>query len=195
MLQLHNDVNFNYQMNRAIYLGNGNIEDIKKISSGINDCGQWKNSFIRIGEEAEKENRLEQAATYYRMSEFFTFDSDPDKEKLYEKSVALFYKSKEKDFEDSRVEKFCIPFNGSGLPVLYKKAEGTSAGTILIHGGNDSYIEEFWNMLSAFSEAGYDAYAFEGPGKAAYSGKAESSLITNGNFRERLYWIFFILMT
>ena len=57
----------------------------------------------QIGEEAEKENRLEQAATYYRMSEFFTFDSDPDKEKLYEKSVALFYKSKEKDLEDGRV--------------------------------------------------------------------------------------------
>ena len=37
------------------------------------------------------------------MSEFFTFDSDPDKEKLYEKSVALFYKSKEKDLEDGRV--------------------------------------------------------------------------------------------
>ena len=58
MLQLHNDVNFNYQMNRAIYLGNGNIEDIKKISSGINDCGQWKNSFIRLEKKLKKKTGL-----------------------------------------------------------------------------------------------------------------------------------------
>ncbi len=167
MLQLHKDVNFNYQMNRSVYLGNGNIEDIKKISCNINDCVQWKTSFIRIAGEAEKENRLEQAATYYRMSEFFTFDSDPDKEKLYDKSIMLFYKAKEKDFENGSVKKYSVPFNGKELPVLHKKPEGTARGTILIHGGNDSYIEEFWNMLSAFSEAGYDAYAFEGPGQGS----------------------------
>jgi pimeloyl-ACP methyl ester carboxylesterase len=38
-------------------------------------------------------------------------------------------------------------------------------GTVLIHGGFDSLIEEFYCIWKLFSEGGYEVIAFEGPGQ------------------------------
>ncbi|UCE39060.1 MAG: alpha/beta fold hydrolase, partial [Thermoplasmata archaeon] len=40
-------------------------------------------------------------------------------------------------------------------------------GTIVLHGGFDSFIEEFYSMMSCLSDHGYDVVAFEGPGQGA----------------------------
>ncbi|MCP4415028.1 MAG: hypothetical protein GY805_00300 [Chloroflexi bacterium] len=45
---------------------------------------------IRIAEKAVHENRLMNAAIYYRSAEFFTLYQDPDKELLYDKFSDLF---------------------------------------------------------------------------------------------------------
>ena len=42
---------------------------------------------------------------------------------------------------------------------------GTSRGTIVIHGGFDSLIEEFYCFWEFFADAGYKVIAFEGPGQ------------------------------
>jgi pimeloyl-ACP methyl ester carboxylesterase len=40
-------------------------------------------------------------------------------------------------------------------------------GTIVMHGGFDSYIEEFYSWMRYFAENGYEVIAFEGPGQGA----------------------------
>jgi hypothetical protein len=35
---------------------------------------------------------------------------------------------------------------------------------VLLHGGFDSFIEEFYAMMRYFSDDGYDVIGFDGPG-------------------------------
>ena len=121
MLKYHEDTNFNYQMNRAVYLDGGREVDIRKIASGIQNCQDWKKAFIKIGDEAVAEKRLAHASAYYRMSEFFMFDGDPDKKKYYELSIDFFYQTKKTYFESKEVLKTSVPFEEYELPILYKK--------------------------------------------------------------------------
>lgn len=58
---------------------------------------------------------------------------------------------------------FCI--GRRTLPVMSAKAIGTGRGKILLHGGNDSYIEEFFDALCYLQDRGFDVYLFEGPGQ------------------------------
>lgn len=181
MMKYHDNVNFNYQINRAIYLSGARKEDLQKIVPHIHDCQDWKKSFIKLGDEAVVEKRIANAATYYRMSEFFMFEGDPDKKKYYDLSVNLFYQTKKAYLENKEVVKTTVPFEGYELPVLYRKASNKFKevkGTILLHGGNDSYLEEFWNLLFIFSEAGYDTYIFEGPGQGCVLRKQEAKFIS-----------------
>jgi pimeloyl-ACP methyl ester carboxylesterase len=42
-----------------------------------------------------------------------------------------------------------------------------SRGTILLHGGFDSLIEEFYSWMRFFADRGYEVIGFEGPGQGA----------------------------
>jgi alpha-beta hydrolase superfamily lysophospholipase len=42
---------------------------------------------------------------------------------------------------------------------------GPSRGTVLLHGGFDSLIEEFFAIWQRIAAAGFDVIAFEGPGQ------------------------------
>lgn len=157
--------NFNYQLNRLILWDGGLLDDVKKVSDSIKTSADWKRVLIKLAEDAENEKRYENAIGYYRMSEFFMYDGDPDKKKYYIKSTDMFYKFYQDYFKNGVVKKYNIPYQGITLPVLYAHPDGKSKGTVLIHGGNDSYIEEFFSILLYFAQKGYDAYVFEGPGQ------------------------------
>jgi pimeloyl-ACP methyl ester carboxylesterase len=43
----------------------------------------------------------------------------------------------------------------------------SARGTIVIHGGFDSFIEEFYSWMCFFADRGYEVIAFEGPGQGA----------------------------
>ena len=42
---------------------------------------------------------------------------------------------------------------------------GKRRGTIVMHWGFDSLIEEFYSWMRFFSDRGYEVVAFEGPGQ------------------------------
>ena len=44
---------------------------------------------------------------------------------------------------------------------------GEKIGTIVMHGGFDSFIEEFYSWMRYLSDHGYEVLAFEGPGQGA----------------------------
>jgi pimeloyl-ACP methyl ester carboxylesterase len=165
--KLNDEANFNYQLNRVINWDGGRLEDVQKVSSKIHNSDDWKRELILLGDEAMKEGRTDNAIAYYRMSEFFMYDGDPDKRKYYEKATKLFYEYYADFFEgeNPRIERYDVPYENVKLPVMHVVPYGESKGTILIHGGNDSYFEEFLFTVLYMQEQGFEVYMFEGPGQ------------------------------
>jgi pimeloyl-ACP methyl ester carboxylesterase len=165
--KLNSEANFNYQLNRVINWDGGRLEDVEKVSGKIHISDDWKRELISIGDEAMKEGRTDNAIAYYRMSEFFMYDGDPDKRKYYEKATKLFYEYYADFFEgeNPRIERYDVPYENVKLPVMHVVPYGESKGTILIHGGNDSYFEEFLFTVLYMQEQGFEVYMFEGPGQ------------------------------
>lgn len=129
----------------------------------VNDFRQWKSEMLRLAEVAVTEERLMNAAFYYRAAEFYTSSEDPDKERLYDKFIELFYTA----FKSDNIEKHDIPFGKAFLPAIRIPPETEKRSTIVIHGGFDSLIEEWYSMMKYFSLHGYEVIGFEGPGQGA----------------------------
>ena len=47
------------------------------------------------------------------------------------------------------------------------RPDGDARGTILMHGGNDSYMEEFLPQMLYLREHGYEVFLYEGPGQGS----------------------------
>jgi pimeloyl-ACP methyl ester carboxylesterase/RimJ/RimL family protein N-acetyltransferase len=109
------------------------------------------------------ETRLAAAAFAYRAAEFLTSPTDPRKHEYYEQFIDRF----DRAFAGTGVTRIWVDYQDGALPVLRLSPQQgqPSRGAILVHGGFDSLIEEFIAVLHAFADAGYDVYAFEGPGQ------------------------------
>jgi pimeloyl-ACP methyl ester carboxylesterase len=138
---------------------------MKEAAGRINNLSGWKAEMIKQAQKALAEKRMVNAAFYYRAAEFFTHPSDPDKKVLYGKFKELFYN---KAFAGENIETFKIPYYSAFLPAIRiaSKIKKTT-GTIVIHGGFDSYMEEFYSFADYFSGLGLDVIIFEGPGQGA----------------------------
>ena len=165
--KLNAERNFDYQLNRVINWDGGRLEDIQPIADRIKTSADWKRELIALGDTAMRENRIQNAIAYYRMSEFFMYDGDPDKKAYYKKATGLFYQYYADYFEgeNARIEKLEVPYENVKLPVMHVVPNGKSKQTIILHGGNDSYFEEFLFTVLYLQEQGFEVYMFEGPGQ------------------------------
>lgn len=163
--RLNPDPNFNFQLNRVIQWDGGRLEDVGPAAGRIHTSADWKQELIALGDTAMAEGRMENAVAYYRMSEFFMYDGDPDKLTYYCKASELFYKYYHDYFDSGLVKRLSAPYEGVELPILHTKPEGRSQGVILLHGGNDSYLEEFFFPMLYLMRKGFEVYLFEGPGQ------------------------------
>ncbi|NIM92337.1 MAG: alpha/beta fold hydrolase [Anaerolineales bacterium] len=64
------------------------------------------------------------------------------------------------------MERFSIPYHGTSIPAVKFSTEEFK-GTIVVHGGLDSFMEEFYPAALYMANAGYDVLMFEGPGQGA----------------------------
>lgn len=163
--KLNAQSNFDFQLNRIVMWDGGDLDEIKAVGKKIVTSEDWKREMILLGEKAERDGRIENAIAYFRMSEFFMYDGDPDKKTYYEKATRMFYDFYAHFFESGRVRKFEVPFEGASLPVMFAKAKGEEKDVMLLHGGNDSYFEEFFFPMLYLAENGFSTYLFEGPGQ------------------------------
>jgi pimeloyl-ACP methyl ester carboxylesterase len=158
----HKKEMYNFQLNRWHSLGFARFEDMKEAGERIGDFSDWKRVMVDLAQRAESEGRLKNAAVYFRGAEFYITQKDPDKEKLYEQFLRLFYQ----EFEKEGIERFRIPYKDAYLPALKIPVKGSEKkGTLVMHGGFDSFVEEFYFMMRFFSENGYEVIGFEGPGQ------------------------------
>ncbi len=152
---------FNFQLNRPYSFGYGRFNDLKEAGLKIKTFGDWKNEMQNQADKAVAEERWLNAAFYYRAAEFYTKTSQPEKEILYNHFVQLFYDR----IIRPEVETHKVPYEKGFLPALRVPPKNHKKGALVIHGGFDSLIEEFYSIMIYFSNQGYDVIGFEGPGQ------------------------------
>jgi len=161
--EFHKKQIFNFQLNRWYSIGFARFEDMIEVGQRIHDFTDWKEEMLKLAEKAITEERYLNAAIYYRSAEFYIINDYSEKEDLYKKFSDLFYQV----MKDEDLEKVNVPYMESFLPVIRMLAIGYKKGTIVMHGGFDSFIEEWYFMIKYLSKHGFEVIAFEGPGQGA----------------------------
>ena len=153
---------YNFQFNRWYSLGFARYEDMQDAGQRIKEFSDWKPVMVDLAKKAEQEKRWLNAAIYYRGAEFYISHQDQDKLEFYNKFLKLFYNN----IDDKSLTRYKIPYADGFLPA-YKITSTTTTpkGTLIMHGGFDSFIEEFYYELKLIAEKGYNVIAFEGPGQ------------------------------
>ncbi|MBU1343089.1 MAG: alpha/beta hydrolase [Proteobacteria bacterium] len=152
---------FNFQLNRWHSLGYTKFEDMKRVGQRITNFNDWKREMVRLAQAALCEKRYMDAAFHYRAAEFYILERSEEKQRMYDNFSECFYRA----FKGEGIERFEVPYETVALPAIKLKTTGEKKGTIVIHGGFDSFIEEWYSPMRYFSEHGYDVIGFEGPGQ------------------------------
>lgn len=159
---LHPDIGMNFQINRVLTYGEqaGRLEDIRAVANRIHDIESWHDEWLTLAQTAEEEKRHLHAAYGYRMAEFFLTQDRPEKAARYKDFMRCFYQAMNpQDFERHEV-----PYEGKFLPAMRFPAQQEKA-VIVVHGGYDSFIEEFFLSVMDLPRQGYTVIMFEGPGQ------------------------------
>jgi len=163
--KLHPEPNFNYQLNRLALWNGGDWDELTEAAKRISNAADWEREILALGEKALADGRLQNAAGYFRMAEFFMYDGNPEKLNVYYRAKELFNSINASVFESGEVRRERVPYLNAYLPVWAALPEKDVKDTILLHGGFDSYIEEFFPVARYLAENGYAVYLFEGPGQ------------------------------
>jgi len=163
---LNDEPNFNYQLNRTIMWSGGDVDELRHAGPKIKDSSSWEIELVSLAEKALSEDRIVQAIAYLRMAEFFMFDGNPRKLGIYQKARTLFYNHYADIFENGLITRKTVPYKNGQLPIWISLPEERPAkDVILLHGGNDSYMEEFLSVVLYLRRKGFAVYLFEGPGQ------------------------------
>ena len=162
---LHRIKIIDFQLNRWYGWGYVDLDEIREAAVNIAGLADWKNEMVRLADKALDERRVLSATFLYRAAEFFTSPSDPDKEELYDRFSNLFYT---RLTVNEPIERYEVPFGETFLPALKLPAyRDIRRGSVVIHGGFDSFVEEFYAIGCHFAHLGYEVVLFEGPGQGA----------------------------
>lgn len=156
---------FDFQINRILTYGSEacDVDEVVEASKKISDFDTWFQVWYSLGKNAEQDARFLHAAYYYRLSEFFLHDKDPFKIITYKMSVNNFNKVIVKD---ALVKTVFVPYMNSEMKTLIFTASA-EIGKLVIFGGYDSFIEEFYLAIKEIVKSGYTVYLFEGPGQGS----------------------------
>ena len=133
---------------------------MKTAGNKINSFQEWKTEMISLAEVAISDDRLMNAAFYYRAAELFIAEGDNEKEILYNKFIDCFYNA----VKDDRLKKVEIPYNDTFIQALQlHPANVEKKGTIVLHGGFDSFKEELYSLMVYFLDNNYEVITFETP--------------------------------
>ncbi|MGL5438957.1 MAG: alpha/beta fold hydrolase [Filifactoraceae bacterium] len=162
--QINKIQQFNFQINRVLTYGEaaGNRDIIKTKLSTVKDLTEWFAAWLEIATKAEQAKQYMHAAYAYRMAEFFLKADAPQKELAYEKATINFYAA----FDEMKLPYvICdIPYKGTYLHSV-KIGTGDNDRLLLICGGYDSFVEEFFLPVLDLLDKGYTIILFEGDGQ------------------------------
>ena len=160
--RFHRQAFLNYQFNRAHALGFADRDELHDAASGVSSAQDCPSVFDALSQRAAAEGRTRNATSYLRLAEFFTPPRSLDKIERYRRFRELF----DIAFAGGGLRRHQVPYAGAALPAYSLPSAATlSRGTVLVHGGFDSLIEEFYAIWQRVASAGFDVIAFEGPGQ------------------------------
>ncbi len=156
--------NMNFQINRVLSHGPEACreEELREVAARVAkfDFQAWYREWNELGRRAEGQGRFMHAAHYYRLAEFFLPDSVPEKDNAYHDFRRCFYRGA----DPGLFEPLEVPYEGKTLPAMRLKAD-RERGVVLIHGGYDSFMEEFYLQQRKLPSEGFTVILFEGPGQ------------------------------
>ena len=161
-IKLHPIKQFDFQINRILTYGKDacDFDEIKNNVKKIYDFDTWYIFWKNLGQKAENEKRYLHAGYYFRLAEFF-LNNLFEKNEMYNCSINNFYKIID---TDKNITKEYVPYINTSMKTLVFKHKNPK-GNIIIFGGYDSFIEEFYIAIKEFSEIQCNIYLFEGPGQ------------------------------
>ncbi|MCB1693536.1 MAG: alpha/beta fold hydrolase [Pseudomonadales bacterium] len=157
----HPNPTINYQFNRWLPEAiESDLVNAARVIEAPQDCPPV---FLDLAANAALQGCDRLAATYCRAAEFFMTAGEPEKLTVYRRYRTLFYRAT----AGEAYERLEVPFQNTTLPIIRVLPRKASVGTLIIHGGFDSYMEEFLAWAFEFSELGWTVILFEGPGQGA----------------------------
>lgn len=160
--RFHRSAFVDYQFNRMYGLGYADPDELGAAARRIRSPREAPAVLHELSAHARAEGRLRHATSYLRGAEFFTPHDSPDKRSTYREYRALF----DLAFADVPMCRHEIPYEGGALPAYHLlTSKGSAKHAVLVHGGFDSFIEEFFPIWERIAAAGYDVIAFDGPGQ------------------------------
>lgn len=153
----------NYQFNRSHALGFSDRDELMAAASRIGRAEECPDVFGALAASAAAEGRTLNAAGYQRLAEFFTAPGSPAKIESYRRFRGHFDSAVSGEVALQRHQ---VPYRDASLPAYRLAAAGADVrGTVLVHGGFDSLIEEFFGIWQRLAAAGFEVIAYEGPGQ------------------------------
>ena len=167
--QFNNSPLYNFQLNRVVLWNHGDLAEVAARGKEITDFASWERVLKELSYQAERRKDWAAAAGYLRMAEFFMVPDTPESRDVYDRAQELFYANFAHLFspQGGPIHRDEVPYESGTLPCWRITPSGDKRGTILFHGGNDSLLEEFTDLLLYLARGGYEILAFEGPGQGA----------------------------
>src|SRR5713226_10537638 len=161
---LHPDTSLNFQMNRWYnWVGDeGMLSEMRAAAPSIRSYPDFTRKFIELAGQATANHQNLKGVFYLRAAEFFMFPNDPAKQS----TRAEFLQLVTQHYGVTTNDRILVPYDSGALPT-YRLRPDHPKGTIVVFGGFDSYIEEWFAALFALRDAGYEVVAFDGPGQGA----------------------------
>ncbi len=157
---IHPNPSLNYEMNRFSTGEPDMLEEMRSASSRIHDLTDYTREFVTLGEAALQRGENLKGAYFLRSAEFFMFDNDPRKQPARRQYIQLV----REHFGITGNDHFNVPYETGALSA-YRLTPAEPKGTIVIFGGFDTYIEDWFATQRYFAGCGYDVVIFDGPGQ------------------------------
>jgi pimeloyl-ACP methyl ester carboxylesterase len=161
-MRFHRRRFIDYQLNRAHALGFADATDLHWAAARIRRPADAVKVFEDLAARADAAGQLDRSTSYLRVSEFFTSPGTVEHLARYRRYRHHF----DSAFSQVGAVRHEVPYGSSTLPAYCLPATGSpTKGTVLLHGGFDSLIEEFLAIWLRIADAGFDVIAFDGPGQ------------------------------
>ena len=158
--ELYPEVSVNFQMNRWLgWMTPEALPDVTKVAAGARGYENLTSSFLALADLLLAEQRTLDAAFCFRAADFFLLPGDERRAPSRRRFVDLVRQA----YGIGPEHVTSVPYPGGELPAY--RFGPREKGTVIVFGGFDSYVEEFFPMMLAIARSGYEVVGFEGPGQ------------------------------
>ena len=137
-------------------------DEANRAAAGVGARDELTGALLAFAEKLIGQKRDLAAAFDYRAAEFFTHPLNHERILLYDQFHDHFYAA----VQDKQPERYSLPYQDGSLPALRLSPED-NRGTILIVGGLDSFMEEFYSIACGLAGQDFEVILFDGPGQGA----------------------------